>query len=82
MDHPDNASLLTNAAALLERARADERALEIEMTILQTRLEATREVVAALTGKPRVRRQRAPRLVETPPEAPERAPQPEMEGAA
>jgi len=44
-------------------------------------LEATREVVAALTGKPRVRRQRAPRLVETPPEAPEPA-QREMEGAA
>jgi hypothetical protein len=82
MDHPDNASLLTNAAALLERARADERALEIEMTILQTRLESVREVVAALTGKPRVRRQRAPRLVETPPEAPERAVQNELEGAA
>ena len=36
----DNASLLTNAAALLERARSDERALELEMTVLQTRLEA------------------------------------------
>jgi len=76
----DNASLLTNAAALLERARSDERALEIEMTILQTRLESTREVVAALTGRPRVRRQRAPRLVETPQEAPQ--PELEVEGAA
>jgi hypothetical protein len=71
----ENADLLTNAAALLERARADERALELEMTVLQVRLEATREVVAALTGKPRVRRQRAPRLVETPPEAAEMTPQ-------
>ena len=74
----ENADLLTNAAALLERARSDERALELEMTVLQTRLESTREVVAALTGKPRVRRQRAPRLVETPQEAP----QPELEGVA
>jgi len=74
----ENADLLTNAAALLERARSDERALELEMTVLQTRLESTREVVAALTGKPRVRRQRAPRLVETPQEAP----QPEMELSA
>jgi len=73
----ENADLLTNAAALLERARSDERALE-EMTVLQTRLEAVREVVAALTGRPRVRRQRAPRLVETPQEAP----QPEMELSA
>jgi len=38
--------------------------------------------VAALTGRPRVRRQRAPRLVETPQEAPEPAPQPEMELSA
>ena len=74
----ENADLLTNAAALLERARSDERALELEMTVLQTRLEAVREVVAALTGKPRVRRQRAPRLVETP----EPTPQPEMELSA
>ena len=58
MELPDNASLLTNAAALLERARADERALETEMTILQTRLEMVREVVAALSGKPRSRRGR------------------------
>ena len=75
MDHPDNASLLTNAAALLKRARNDEQTLELEMTVLQTRLEMMREVVAALTGRPRVRRQRAPRLVETPQEAPEMAPQ-------
>jgi hypothetical protein len=81
MDHPDNASLLSNAAALLERARADERALELEMTILQTRLEATREIVAALTGKPRMRRQRTARIVETPQET-ETAPQPEMELSA
>jgi len=60
----DNASILSAATAALERYRNDERAMEVEIAILQTRLEATREFIAALTGKPRTRRGRPPRLVE------------------
>ena len=74
----DNADILTAACAAIERYRNEERLLEQEMACLQARLELVREFVAALTGKPRVRRQRAPRLVETPQEAP----QPEMEMSA
>ena len=66
----DNASILSAATAALERYRADERALETEIAVLQTRLELTREFVAALTGKPRTRRGRPPRLVEQAEEAP------------
>ena len=66
----DNASILTTATQALERYKADERALEVEIAILQTRLELTREFVAALSGKPRTRRGRPPRLVEQPEEAP------------
>lgn len=54
----DNASLLTNACALLERYRTEERLLENEMAMQQARLEVLREVIAALSGKPRARRGR------------------------
>jgi len=66
----DNASILSNATQALERYRADERALETEIAVMQTRLELVREFVAALSGKPRARRGRPPRLVEQPEEAP------------
>jgi len=66
----DNASILSAATAALERYRADERALETEIAVMQTRLELTREFIAALTGKARTRRGRPPRLVEQPEEAP------------
>ena len=54
----DNASLLTAACALLERYRAEERLLENEMAMQQARLEVLREVISALSGKPRARRGR------------------------
>jgi hypothetical protein len=60
----DNASILTAATQALERYRGDERALETEIAILQTRLELTREFVSALSGKPRARRGRPPRPAE------------------
>jgi hypothetical protein len=60
----DNASILTAATQALERYRGDERALETEIAILQTRLELTREFVSALSGKPRARRPRQARPVE------------------
>ena len=66
----DNASILTTATQALERYKADERALEVEIAILQTRLDLVREFVAALSGKPRTRRGRPPRLVEQAEEAP------------
>jgi hypothetical protein len=66
----DNASILSAATAALERYRSDERALETEIAVLQTRLDLTREFVAALSGKPRTRRGRPPRLVEQAEEAP------------
>ena len=58
----DNASLLTNAASLLERYRAEERLLEQEIAVQQARLETVREVVSALSGKPRSRRGRPPKV--------------------
>ena len=72
MSDTDNASILSNACAALERYRADERAIEMEMAILQARLDAVREFVSALSGKPRTRRPRTPRPVE-PTGAPEDA---------
>ena len=60
----DNASILSNACAALDRYRSDERAIEMEIAILTTRLELTREFVSALSGKPRTRRPRTPRPVE------------------
>jgi hypothetical protein len=65
----DNASILSNACAALDRYRSDERAIEMEIAILTTRLEAVREFVSALSGKPRARRGRPPRLVEPAEEA-------------
>ena len=58
----DNASLLTNACALLERYRAEERLLEQEIAVQQARLETVREVVSTLSGKPRARRGRPPKV--------------------
>jgi hypothetical protein len=60
----NNADILTAACAALDRYRSDERALEVEIAILQTRLDAVREFVAALSGKPRARRGRPPRPAE------------------
>ena len=62
MDTSDNASLLTNACALLERSRAELQQLEIEMEGLKARRYALTEVVEALTGKPRTRRARQPKM--------------------
>jgi hypothetical protein len=64
MNDTDNASILSNACAALDRYRSDERAIELEMAILQARLDAVREFVAALSGKPRARRGRPPRQPE------------------
>lgn len=58
MDATDNASLLTNACALLERSRAELQAVDIEIATLQARREMLAEVVSALSGKPRTRRAR------------------------
>jgi len=63
MSDTDNASILSSATQALERYRADEQALTVEIAILTTRLELTREFVSALSGKPRTRR-RTPRPVE------------------
>jgi hypothetical protein len=60
----NNADILTAACAALDRYRSDERALEVEIAILQARLDAVREFVAALSGKPRARRGRPPRPAE------------------
>lgn len=54
----DNASLLSNACALLERSRAELQAADIEIATLQARREMLAEVVSALSGKPRTRRGR------------------------
>lgn len=54
----ENADLLTNAAAALERYRDEERSLEMERAVLDARLEIVREIVLALSGKPRARRGR------------------------
>ncbi len=60
----NNADILTAACAALERFRNDERLLELEMAVMQARLDAVREFIAALSGKPRIRRPRTPRPVE------------------
>jgi hypothetical protein len=56
----DDASLLTNAAALLERYRVEAQELDAEIAQRQERLSVLREVIEVLTGKPRTRRGRAP----------------------
>lgn len=58
----DNASLLTNATAALQRYRDEERSLEMERAVLDARLEIVREIVTALSGKPRTRRGRPPKV--------------------
>jgi len=65
MTTPDNADLLTNAAMLLERYRA-------ELPALEARADFLREVIAALViGSRTTRRGRPPKLVEeTPMEMP------------
>ena len=60
----DNADLLTNAAAALERYRTEERLLELDMCVLQARLELVREFTASLSGKPRTRRGRPPKVAD------------------
>ena len=60
----DNADLLTNAAAALERYRSEERVLELELSVLQARLELVREFTASLSGKPRARRSRTPKVAD------------------
>ena len=62
----DNASLLTNACALLERSRAELQAADIEIATLQARREMLAEVVSALSGKPRARRGRTPKSPQEP----------------
>lgn len=67
MSDTDNASLLTNAVTLLERYRAEERAMELELHLMQVRLEMIRDVVGTLSGqftRRTVRRSRTPRPVE------------------
>lgn len=54
----DDASLLTNACALLDRYRADLPELEADIAARQARADIMREAIDALTGKPRIRRQR------------------------
>lgn len=65
MDTTDNASLLTNAATLLERSRIEVQDLETDieglrcqMEVLRARREVLNEVIGALSGKPRTRRAR------------------------
>ena len=58
----DNASLLTNACALLERSRLELQATDIEIATLQARREMLAEVVSTLSGKPRSRRGRPPKV--------------------
>ena len=66
----DNASILSNATALLERLRNELQATDIELAMMQAKRDVLIEVVSALSGKPRTRRGRPPRLVEQPEEAP------------
>ena len=61
----DNASLLTNAAALLEQSRREVQDLEAEIEglrcqteVLRARREVLNEVITSLSGKPRARRGR------------------------
>ena len=65
----DNASILSNATALLERLRNELQATDIELAMLQAKRDVLGEVVSALSGRPRARRGRPPRLVEQPEEA-------------
>ena len=66
----DNASILSNATALLERLRNELQATDIELAMMQAKRDVLIEVVSALSGKPRTRRGRPPRLVEQAEEAP------------
>lgn len=66
----DNASILSNATALLERLRNELQATDIELAMMQAKRDVLIEVVSALSGKPRARRGRPPRLVEQAEEAP------------
>ena len=66
----DNASILSNATALLERLRNELQATDIELAMMQAKRDVLIEVVSALSGKPRTRRGRPPRLVEHAEEAP------------
>jgi hypothetical protein len=61
---PNGGELAANAARALERYRAEERALEAEITERVTRLAMMREFIAALTAAPRPSRK--PRVVEGP----------------
>jgi hypothetical protein len=63
----ENADILTNASAALERYRSEERLLETEVTVMQARLELVREFISALSGKPRVRRPRSISVVNSQP---------------
>jgi hypothetical protein len=58
----DNADLLTNAAALIERYRAEATSTSSEIDRLQARLEVLNETLDALTGtrRGRPRRKQAP----------------------
>jgi hypothetical protein len=60
MSNIENADLLTNASVALERYRAEEQLLEVEVSIAQAKLEQVREFVAALSGKRRAGRPRKP----------------------
>ena len=62
MDQPDDASILSNATALIERYRAELQQLEIEMEGLKARRYCLEEVITALVGKPRARRGRPPKV--------------------
>jgi hypothetical protein len=64
MSDTDNASILSNAAALLERSRNELQATDIELAMLQAKRDVLIEVVSALSGRPRTRRSRTPRSVE------------------
>jgi hypothetical protein len=68
----ENADLLTNASIALERYRAEEQLLEVEVSIAQAKLEQVREFVAALSGKRRAGRTRKPPELVPPIEMPER----------
>jgi hypothetical protein len=56
----ENHDLLTAASIALERYRAEEQLLEVEVSIAQAKLEQVREFVAALSGKRRAGRPRKP----------------------
>lgn len=66
MDTTDNASLLTNACALLEKSRNELQAVDIELAMLQAKRDVLTEVVYALSGGPRSRRGRPPKRPEAP----------------